>query len=142
MERLRNNSVVPLVGPSGVGKNSFIHAGVIPRLREGASYRVLHMRPGPGPCFVLPCGGKSAWLEDDQLASLSARMGSFVCWLQHVSKFPKASCRHPRSPANHQHPWRAGNDSQPVNHSIPEDRASKSGERGGSPNAARCHRSC
>ena len=48
-ERLRQESIMAIVGPSGVGKSSFIQAGVIPRLREGARWIVLRIRPADDP---------------------------------------------------------------------------------------------
>ena len=53
MERLRREPVLPVVGPSGAGKSSFVHAGVIPRLREQGPWRVLHLRPGADPLRAL-----------------------------------------------------------------------------------------
>ncbi len=53
LERLREEAVLPVVGPPGVGKTSFVRGGVIPRLMEQASWRaswkVIHMRPGGDP---------------------------------------------------------------------------------------------
>ncbi len=49
LERVREEPVLPVVGPSGAGKSSFVQAGVIPRLREQASWMVLALRPGNDP---------------------------------------------------------------------------------------------
>ncbi|MDP7114648.1 MAG: serine/threonine-protein kinase, partial [Myxococcota bacterium] len=53
LERLREEAVLPVVGPPGVGKTSFVRGGVIPRLMEQASWRsswkVLHLSPGADP---------------------------------------------------------------------------------------------
>ncbi|MBN1204923.1 MAG: protein kinase [Myxococcaceae bacterium] len=49
IERLRHEPLVPLVGPSGIGKSSFLHAGVFARLRQMERWTVLHARPGPRP---------------------------------------------------------------------------------------------
>jgi tRNA A-37 threonylcarbamoyl transferase component Bud32 len=49
--RLVRSPLVAVLGPSGVGKSSFIHAGVIARL--GDAYRVLTMRPGRHPMHAL-----------------------------------------------------------------------------------------
>ena len=52
-ERLRLQPLVAVVGPSGAGKSSFVHAGVIPRLREQEPWIVLSMRPGNQPFSAL-----------------------------------------------------------------------------------------
>ena len=49
LERMREQGVLPVVGPSGAGKTSFVRAGVIPRLREQAGWLVLRLRPGHDP---------------------------------------------------------------------------------------------
>ncbi len=53
LERIREETVLPVVGPSGSGKSSFVFAGVVPRLREQASWTVLAMRPGSEPFLTL-----------------------------------------------------------------------------------------
>jgi tRNA A-37 threonylcarbamoyl transferase component Bud32 len=49
--RLVRAPLLAVLGPSGVGKSSFIHAGVVPRLAE--HYRILAMRPGRHPVHAL-----------------------------------------------------------------------------------------
>ena len=49
IERLRTDSILPVVGPSGAGKSSFVRAGVIPRLRESDRWVVIALRPGRRP---------------------------------------------------------------------------------------------
>ena len=53
VERLRTTATLPIVGPSGGGKSSFVRAGVIPRLQEDASWVVLTIRPGSDPFDAL-----------------------------------------------------------------------------------------
>ena len=53
LERLRTEPVLPVVGPSGGGKSSFVQAGVIPRLREQGAWTVLTLRPGSHPFAAL-----------------------------------------------------------------------------------------
>ena len=52
-ERLREVTVLPVVGPSGVGKSSFVRAGLVPRLRERGALTVIEMRPGARPLRTL-----------------------------------------------------------------------------------------
>ncbi len=49
--RLVRAPLLAVLGPSGVGKSSFIHAGLMPRL--GEHYRILTMRPGRHPMHSL-----------------------------------------------------------------------------------------
>ncbi len=53
LERMRAQAVLPVVGPSGVGKTSFVQAGVIPRLRDQGQWLVLRLRPGAAPFVSL-----------------------------------------------------------------------------------------
>jgi WD40 repeat protein/serine/threonine protein kinase len=53
LERMRDEAFLPIVGPSGAGKSSFVHAGVVPRLRERGRWTVLTMRPGQRPFHAL-----------------------------------------------------------------------------------------
>jgi len=53
IERLRDTPYLPIVGPSGSGKSSFLHAGVIPRLRARERWTVIAFRPGADPIGAL-----------------------------------------------------------------------------------------
>jgi len=53
LERLRDQPLLPIVGPSGAGKSSFLHAGVIPRLRARGRWCVIKLRPGSEPFTTL-----------------------------------------------------------------------------------------
>ncbi|MCB9557458.1 MAG: protein kinase [Deltaproteobacteria bacterium] len=49
VERLRDQPVLPIVGPTGAGKTSLVHAGIIPRLEEQGRYVIIATRPGNEP---------------------------------------------------------------------------------------------
>ncbi|HTM22039.1 MAG TPA: hypothetical protein VL172_16065, partial [Kofleriaceae bacterium] len=51
VNRLRMQPLIAVVGPSGVGKTSFVQAGVVPALPSG--WRAVTMRPGPSPRAAL-----------------------------------------------------------------------------------------
>ncbi len=51
LERLRHRPLQVVVGPSGTGKTSFVHAGVLPRLPRG--WRAVTLRPGAAPLAAL-----------------------------------------------------------------------------------------
>ena len=53
VERMRHETVLPVVGASGAGKSSFIQAGVIPRLREQGRWLIVRLRPGRRPLQTL-----------------------------------------------------------------------------------------
>jgi len=73
VERLRDTPQLPIVGPSGAGKSSFLHAGVIPRLRARGPWTVIALRPGPDPIGALARRVAQAIADDRSvLASGSA----------------------------------------------------------------------
>ncbi len=48
--KLRDHPLVAVVGPSGVGKSSFVRAGVVPALKaSGEPWEVIIVRPGRYP---------------------------------------------------------------------------------------------
>jgi serine/threonine protein kinase len=52
--RLRDAPLLGIVGPSGVGKSSFVRAGVVPALKaSGESWSTLVVRPGRSPMAAL-----------------------------------------------------------------------------------------
>ena len=92
-ERLRDEPVVTVVGPSGGGKSSLIQAGLIPRLREQGPWTVVRLRPGAAPFRALVSAlsnvtrmsGRSA-VEDDaadpaELAQHPGRLGVLLARL-------------------------------------------------------------
>jgi len=75
VNRLRLEAFVAVVGPSGVGKSSLLHAGVAPAL----SWRVVSMRPGRAPLVQLAAQLANASIEvgdltGDDLAVIADRL--------------------------------------------------------------------
>src|SRR5262249_19369727 len=52
-ERLRASPLVAVAGRSGVGKSSFVHAAVLPRLDGDARWAIVALRPGADPFAAL-----------------------------------------------------------------------------------------
>ncbi|MFH0901585.1 MAG: protein kinase, partial [Pseudomonadota bacterium] len=78
LERLREQPVLAVVGPSGSGKSSFVKAGVVPRLREQGSWVVLMVRPGNDP-FASLAGRLEAGESSTRVKPLdSSEMGSHL----------------------------------------------------------------
>jgi tRNA A-37 threonylcarbamoyl transferase component Bud32 len=73
--RLVRAPLLAVLGPSGVGKSSFIHAGLVARL--GDTHRVLTMRPGRHPMHALaslpPVSGDSS--DDTMLVARLRELG-------------------------------------------------------------------
>jgi hypothetical protein len=53
VERMRESPFLPIVGPTGVGKSSFLLAGIVPRLRSTEAWTVVAFRPGSDPIGAL-----------------------------------------------------------------------------------------
>ncbi len=58
LDRLRHHRRLFVIGPSGSGKSSLVHAGLLPRLDQGTAFppgfwRIRHMRPGTAPHSTL-----------------------------------------------------------------------------------------
>ncbi|HEU5056078.1 MAG TPA: serine/threonine-protein kinase [Kofleriaceae bacterium] len=52
--RIRESPLTAVVGPSGVGKSSFVRAGVVPALKaSGETWETIVVRPGRGPLAAL-----------------------------------------------------------------------------------------
>jgi serine/threonine protein kinase len=53
LERIQAHPLIAIVGPSGVGKSSFIRAGVIPALKRDSAWDTIVVRPGRAPLATL-----------------------------------------------------------------------------------------
>ncbi|MFP2960669.1 protein kinase domain-containing protein [Myxococcus sp. 1LA] len=86
VERMRHEPLIPLVGPSGIGKSSFLQAGVFTRLRQMEHWTVLQARPGARPltrlAALLTAGLRDEVSPDEVAAGLAARPGDIVRWLR------------------------------------------------------------
>jgi serine/threonine protein kinase len=71
VNRVRDQPLIAIVGPSGTGKSSFIRAGVVPALkRSGEAWESMIIRPGRNPLVALaniiaPLITSSTTVEDD-----------------------------------------------------------------------------
>ena len=68
--RLHQRPLQVVVGPSGTGKSSLVHAGVIPRLPP--AWRAITMRPGSAPLATLAARLVDAGVAGPDLAALLA----------------------------------------------------------------------
>jgi hypothetical protein len=84
--RLRDWPLVGVVGPSGVGKSSFVRAGLVPALKSsGEPWEVLVVRPGRYPLAALAASLESLRdsrdsdpiVDTDPAAKLRAEPGTF-----------------------------------------------------------------
>ncbi|MEW5850165.1 MAG: protein kinase [Myxococcota bacterium] len=66
LERVREQPLIGVVGPTGAGKSSFVHAGVVPRLRGAGGWSVFSLRPGANPFRAL--AHRLASSEEEDLA--------------------------------------------------------------------------
>ncbi|HEY1553556.1 MAG TPA: protein kinase [Kofleriaceae bacterium] len=79
VNRLRVEPLIAVVGPSGVGKSSFVHAGVLPALPE--TWQVVSLRPGASPLAALESRLGSAGLA---AVGLAERLRTDPSELAHV----------------------------------------------------------
>jgi WD40 repeat protein len=89
VNRLRTTPLIAVVGPSGVGKSSFVRAGVLPALGRGAPVRTVTVRPGAAPLAALAVQLRAVGLEADAaaLAADPAGAGEAVrAWAAHAAR--------------------------------------------------------
>jgi eukaryotic-like serine/threonine-protein kinase len=84
---LERSPLLAVVGPSGVGKSSFVHAGLVPALRASGSWHVYTVRPGRKPlarlAAILARGGTeeldtSPGMFGDHVRDEAARTGGQI----------------------------------------------------------------
>jgi serine/threonine protein kinase len=84
VNRIRERPVMGVVGPSGVGKSSFVRAGLVPALKQsGESWECFVIRPGRSPLSAVAAmmtpmvGSTSQTVQDDlkEQAALATRLG-------------------------------------------------------------------
>ena len=105
---LRGRGVLVVVGPSGVGKSSFVHAGVTPVL-ERAGHTVTSVRPGPAPRLPRrvrrPGGGPVRGGLRPQTSTLRRATRYFADLVEHARHGPLIVClRADRMPDVADHP--------------------------------------
>jgi serine/threonine protein kinase len=70
--RLRDAPLLGVVGPSGVGKSSFVRAGIVPALKaSGESWSTLVVRPGRDPIAAL-AHALTSLLDDAETTSMTS----------------------------------------------------------------------
>ncbi|MFT7579467.1 MAG: serine/threonine protein kinase [Myxococcota bacterium] len=76
-QRLRDQPIMAVVGPSGVGKSSFLRAGVVPALKaSGESWDISVVRPGRNPMMAL--AGLISQITDGSGDATSMNIGDEV----------------------------------------------------------------
>ena len=81
MRALEKSSAVALVGPSGSGKSSVVHAGLIPSLRRagnGKAWSVITMRPGRHPLRALLASLLSFWEPEQSIAEQQSSIDTLI----------------------------------------------------------------
>ena len=72
--RLQTEPFLAIVGPSGVGKSSFVRAGLVPALKTETRWHSLVLRPGRQPLLALAAAISPPNVDRDYLHSVASRM--------------------------------------------------------------------
>jgi hypothetical protein len=67
ISRLADHPLIALAGPSGVGKSSFLRAGVVPALKAASPWDVAIARPGRSPLANLVTAVDAFWRHDSEV---------------------------------------------------------------------------
>lgn len=74
--RIRDWPLLAIVGPSGVGKSSFVRAGVVPALKKcGEQWEILVLRPGRDPIASL-ASLLAPWVTTSSAQSMDEELGA------------------------------------------------------------------
>ncbi len=72
--RITERPLLLIAGPSGVGKSSFVRAGLVPALKAVGAWRVLVLRPGRAPLDALAAACAEVIADPGERAGLSRRL--------------------------------------------------------------------
>jgi hypothetical protein len=74
LAQLQRWPLLAVIGPSGVGKSSFVHAGLVPALRAAGDWKVCVLRPGRVPLHRLVSVLEETLATGDRPEDLMARL--------------------------------------------------------------------
>jgi serine/threonine protein kinase len=98
VNRIRETPTLAIIGPSGVGKSSFVRAGLVPALKQsGEKWETVIVRPGRNPMAALanmlsPMVGTSNTLNED-LSSQQELMNRLIAEPGHLGTVLRARAR-------------------------------------------------
>lgn len=91
VERLRSDGLVALVGPSGVGKSSFIQAGLTPRLRDQGAWDIVTLRPGRLPIEAIARAlQRAGYAGEDLRSALRSTPGALLKALRQLAQLRRS----------------------------------------------------
>jgi eukaryotic-like serine/threonine-protein kinase len=76
--RLADHPLIALAGPSGVGKSSFLRAGLVPALKAASAWDVVIARPGRSPLLNLVTAVDALWRHDSKVGPMVADIDSII----------------------------------------------------------------
>ncbi len=82
VESVTNQSLVAVVGPSGIGKSSVVFAGLIPQLRREGNWQVVYLRPSNRPFSALATAILSLRESDFNLTERRQRIKELATYLR------------------------------------------------------------
>ncbi|HBK97025.1 MAG TPA: hypothetical protein DD001_06660 [Microcoleaceae bacterium UBA10368] len=82
VESVANQSLVAVVGPSGIGKSSVVFAGLIPQLRREGNWQVVYLRPSNRPFSALATAILSLRESDLNLSEKRQKIQDLATYLR------------------------------------------------------------